>query len=328
MVMSSIAGVMGSLASGLAKGIASGSETPASASDVLENAGIKSSMQGVNPPPAGSAEQPIQTQGAAKPSLTQSLTDLASKSASDVLTGVATQGVNAATDKLVGHLFGDPLVRQAKREGKATKAYGETAYPGTNVWDKLGAAGASAGAVGTASAATALQDKQFKQQKELTKMQLENQKEIAGITAATSRLNTKDQVYSQNAQLQGELDEREARINKIYSENAEIQSRTDLNREQKINLMAQRGLISAQTKGQLLSNKNIPLEGAVKLEQAKVIRYGQGKAGDTYSFGQQLSAPDGSTYTDEILKDVHGFYNREHSVHKNSNGVNGSMSRK
>lgn len=325
MVMSSIAGVMGSLASGLAKGIASGSETPASARAVLEDAGIKSSMQGVNPPPPGSAEQPIETQGAAKPSLTQSLTDLASKSASDVLTGVATQGVNAATSHLVDNLFGDPLVRQAKSQGKAAKVYGETAYPGTNVWDKLGAAGASSGAAAAASAATNLQDKQFKQQKELTKMQLDNQKEIAGITAATSRLNTKDQVYSQNAQLQGVLDEREAHINKLYSENAEIQSRTDLNREQKINLMARRGLISAQTKGQLLNNDNIPLEGAIKLQEASNLRYGNGTPVNAIQSGRHI--------TDDLLSgddpvSLYQHYKHQLNVHKNSNGVNGSMSRK
>ncbi|KZQ48289.1 hypothetical protein [Klebsiella aerogenes] len=323
MVMSSIAGVMGSLASGLAKGIASGSETPASASDVLENAGIKSSMQGVNPPPAGNAEQPIQTQGAAKPSLTQSLTDLASKSASDVLTGVATQGVNAATSHLVDNLFGDPLVRQAKSQGKAAKVYGETAYPGTNVWDKLGAAGASSGAAAAASAATNLQDKQFKQQKELTKMQLENQKDIAGIAATTSRLNTKDQVYSQNAQLTGIMEEREARIQKTYNEAYEIATRSDINREQKINIMHQRGLIDSQTQGQLLNNKNIPLTGDLIKQNTQNARYGSSMPG---ALSKDLINLGGDAY--DGLIDSYQHWRHQNDVHSNSNGVNGSMSRK
>src|SRR5260221_598772 len=55
-------------------------------------------------------------------------------------------------------------------------------------------------------------DAGFKNQKELTKMQLDNQKEIAemqnetqkeiaSIQSATSRQNTKDQVYAQNEML-------------------------------------------------------------------------------------------------------------------------------
>src|SRR5204862_7390020 len=41
----------------------------------------------------------------------------------------------------------------------------------------------------------------FRSQKEIAEMQNETQKEIAGIQSATSRQNTKDQVYAQNEML-------------------------------------------------------------------------------------------------------------------------------
>src|SRR5438067_10171870 len=57
-------------------------------------------------------------------------------------------------------------------------------------------------------------DAGFENQKELTKMQLDNQKEIAGIQSATSRQNTKDQVYEKNEMLAYRSEER-------FSRNAE-----------------------------------------------------------------------------------------------------------
>src|SRR5437667_265044 len=66
----------------------------------------------------------------------------------------------------------------------------------------------------------------FENQKELTKMQLDNQKEIAemqnetqkeiaGIHSATSRQNTKDQVYAQNEMLAYQQKESTARVASI-----------------------------------------------------------------------------------------------------------------
>src|SRR5205807_4932305 len=66
-------------------------------------------------------------------------------------------------------------------------------------------------------------DAGFENQKELTKMQLDNQKEIAemqneiqkeiaGIQSATSRQNTKDQVYAQNEMLAYQQKESTARV--------------------------------------------------------------------------------------------------------------------
>src|SRR5687767_9477614 len=49
-------------------------------------------------------------------------------------------------------------------------------------------------------------------QKEIAEMQNETQKEIAGIQSATSRQNTKDQVYAQNEMLAYQQKESTARV--------------------------------------------------------------------------------------------------------------------
>src|SRR5262249_57438856 len=52
-------------------------------------------------------------------------------------------------------------------------------------------------------------------QKEIAEMQNETQKEIAGIQSATSRQNTKDQVYAQNEMLAYQQKESTARVASI-----------------------------------------------------------------------------------------------------------------
>src|SRR5947208_10552822 len=51
--------------------------------------------------------------------------------------------------------------------------------------------------------------------KEIAEMQNETQKEIAGIQSATSRQNTKDQVYAQNEMLAYQQKESTARVASI-----------------------------------------------------------------------------------------------------------------
>src|SRR5256885_2105377 len=81
-------------------------------------------------------------------------------------------------------------------------------------------------------------DAVFKNQKELTKMQLDNQKEIAEmqhethkeiavIQSATSRQNTKDQVYAQNEMLAYQQKESTARV-------ASIMEKTNLSKQQQV----------------------------------------------------------------------------------------------
>src|SRR5262252_5409520 len=59
--------------------------------------------------------------------------------------------------------------KSAADQGKDTRAYLAAAFPELNAWERAGADASSAGMV----------DAGFENQKELTKMQLDNQKEIA-----------------------------------------------------------------------------------------------------------------------------------------------------
>src|SRR5256886_1738032 len=56
---------------------------------------------------------------------------------------------------------------------------------------------------------------QLDNQKEIAEMQNETQEEIAGIQSATSRQNTKDQVYAQNEMLAYQQKESTARVTTI-----------------------------------------------------------------------------------------------------------------
>src|SRR5437773_12324682 len=63
--------------------------------------------------------------------------------------------------------------------------------------------------------------------KEIAEMQNETQKEIAGIQSATSRQNTKDQVYAQNEMLAYQQKESTARV-------ASIMENTNLSKQQHV----------------------------------------------------------------------------------------------
>src|SRR5205814_2953504 len=67
---------------------------------------------------------------------------------------------------------------------------------------------------------------QLDNQKEIAEMQNETQKEIAGIQSATSRQNTKDQVYAQNEMLAYQQKESTARVASIM-ENTNLSKRSE-----------------------------------------------------------------------------------------------------
>src|SRR5690606_33269752 len=64
-------------------------------------------------------------------------------------------------------------------------------------------------------------------EKEITETQNDTQKEIAGIQSATSRQNTKDQVYAQNEMLAYQQKESTARV-------ASIMENTNLSKQQQV----------------------------------------------------------------------------------------------
>src|SRR5207245_9829318 len=70
-------------------------------------------------------------------------------------------------------------------------------------------------------------------------MQNETQKEIAGIQSATSRQNTKDQVYAQNEMLAYQQKESTARV-------ASIMENTNLSKQQQVSEIMRQMLTQAQ----------------------------------------------------------------------------------
>src|SRR5256886_45491 len=82
------------------------------------------------------------------------------------------------------------------------------------------------------------------------KMQNETQKEIAGIQSATSRQNTKDQVYAQNEMLAYQQKESTARV-------ASIMENTNLSKQQQVSEIMRKMLTQAQTAGQYFTNDQI-----------------------------------------------------------------------
>src|SRR5260221_574340 len=81
---------------------------------------------------------------------------------------------------------------------------------------------------------------QLDNQKEIAEMQNETQKEIAGIQSATSRQNTKDQVYAQNEMLAYQQKESTARV-------ASIMENTNLSKQQQVSEIMRQMLTQAQT---------------------------------------------------------------------------------
>src|SRR5262249_52406977 len=86
--------------------------------------------------------------------------------------------------------------------------------------------------------------------KEIAEMQNETQKEIAGIQSATSRQNTKDQVYAQNEMLAYQQKESTARV-------ASIMENTNLSKQQQVSEIMRQMLTQAQTAGQYFTNDQI-----------------------------------------------------------------------
>src|SRR5438046_2653111 len=119
----------------------------------MGDAGIKSAIQGSNVPNPDEAV-PSFVSGAM------------AKAGKGLLEGTLQAGTSAVSDKLLGLVgLGG---KSAADKGKDTRDYLAAAFPELNAWERAGADASSAGMV----------DAGFENQKELTKMQLDNQKEI------------------------------------------------------------------------------------------------------------------------------------------------------
>src|SRR6476659_6771615 len=191
----------------------------------MGDAGIKSAIQGSNVPNPDEAV-PSFVSGAM------------AKAGKGLLEGTLQAGTSDVSDKLLDLVgLGG---KSAADKGKDTRDYLAAAFPELNAWERAGADASSAGMV----------DAGFENQKELTKMHLDNQKEIAGIQSATSRQNTKDQVYAQNEMLAYQQKESTARV-------ASIRENTNLSKQQQVSEIMRQMLTQAQTAGQYFTNDQI-----------------------------------------------------------------------
>src|SRR5476651_605205 len=177
----------------------------------MGDAGIKSAIQGSNVPNPDEAV-PSFVSGAM------------AKAGKGLLEGTLQAGTSAVSDKLLDLVgLGG---KSAADKGKDTRDYLAAAFPELNAWERAGADASSAG------------------------MQKETQKEIAGIQSATSRQNTKDQVYAQNEMLAYQQKESTARV-------ASIMENTNLSKQQQVSEIMRQMLTQAQTAGQYFTNDQI-----------------------------------------------------------------------
>src|SRR2546430_540430 len=110
------------------------------------------------------------------------------------------------------------------------------------------------------------------------------QKEIAGIQSATSRQNTKDQVYAQNEMLAYQQKESTARV-------ASIMENTNLSKQQQVSEIMRQMLTQAQTAGQYFTNdqikemtRKVSAEVDLVHQQTQNQRYGSSHIGATVFF--------------------------------------------
>src|SRR6266704_48160 len=192
----------------------------------MGDAGIKSAIQGSNVPNPDEAV-PSFVSGAM------------AKAGKGLLEGTLHAGTSAVSDKLID------LVRlggkSAADKGKDTRDYLAAAFPERNAWARAGADASSAGMV----------DAGFENQKGLTKMQLDNQKE------STARV-------------------------------ASIRENTNLSKQQQVSEIMRQMLTQAQTAGQYFTNdqikemtRKVSAEVDLVHQQTQNQRYGSSHIGAT-----------------------------------------------
>src|SRR5579864_908361 len=200
----------------------------------MGDAGINSAIQGSNVPNPDEAV----------PSFVSGAMANAGKG---LLEGTLQAGTSAVSDKLLDLVgLGG---RSAADKGKDTRDYLAAAFPALNAWERAGADASSAGMV----------DAGFENQKELTKMQLDNQKEMFA--------------YQQK--------ESTARV-------ASIMENTNLSKQQQVSEIMRQMLTQAQTAGQYFTNdqikemtRKVSAEVDLVHQQTQNQRYGSSHIGVT-----------------------------------------------
>src|SRR5579875_683925 len=209
------------------------------------DAGIKSAIQGSNVPNPDEAVPSFVSVAMAK-------------AGKGLLDGTLQAGTSAVSDKLLDLVgLGG---KSAADKGKDTRDHLAAAFPELNAWERAGADASSAGMVDAG---------------------LEHQKELTGIQSATSRQNTKDQVYAQNEMLAYQQKESTARV-------ASIMENTNLSKQQQVSEIMRQMLTQAQTAGQYFTNdqikemtRKVSAEVDLVHQQTQNQRYGSSHIGAT-----------------------------------------------
>lgn len=220
-----------------------------------QDAGIQSAIQGSNVP-NGQIPAPTQTGG-----VMSDAKNMIKNAGKDLLDGVMTAGSDRIKQALVDKLSGN----DAKKQGQATRDYLAAAFPELNAWERAGAGASGAGLESSGqNQQKELMRMQLDTQKDIAKMQMHNNLQIAGIQSATSRENTKDSVYAQNEMLKFNQQESQARVESILAN-------TDLTAKQATHEIMRMALTRAQETGQHLTNSQImALEKKVYAEIGKI----------------------------------------------------------
>lgn len=264
--------VVGGIASALAGGAASklfGSNkqqqnTPESnglATDAnvvgMGDSGIRSAIQGSNTPAPGELPNGVQTSG-----VMADAKNMIQNAGKALLDGTIQAGSDKVKQAMLDKLIGG---NDAKKQGNATRDYLAAAFPELNAWERAGAGASGAGqTTDTINQQKELMRMQLDNQKDIAKMQMKNNLDIAGIQSATSRENTRDQVYAQNEMLKFNQQESQARVESILAN-------TDLTAKQATHEIMRMALTRAQETGQHLTNSQImALEKKVYAEIGKI----------------------------------------------------------
>lgn len=264
--------VVGGIASALAGGAASklfGSNkqqqnTPESnglATDAnvvgMGDSGIRSAIQGSNTPAPGELPNGVETSG-----VMADAKNMIKNAGKSLLDGTIQAGSDKVKQAMLDMLIGG---NDAKDRGKATRDYLAAAFPELNAWERAGAGASTAGLESSAqNQQKEMLRMQLDNQKDIAKMQMKNNLDIAGIQSATSRENTRDQVYAQNEMLKFNQQESQARVESILAN-------TDLTAKQATHEIMRMALTRAQETGQHLTNSQImALEKKVYAEIGKI----------------------------------------------------------
>lgn len=223
----------------------------------MGDSGIRSAIQGSNTPAPGELPNGVQTSG-----VMADAKNMIQNAGKALLDGTIQAGSDKVKQAMLDKLIGG---NDAKRQGNATRDYLAAAFPELNAWERAGAGASGAGqTTDTINQQKELMRMQLDNQKDIAKMQMKNNLDIAGIQSATSRENTRDQVYAQNEMLKFNQQESQARVESILAN-------TDLTAKQATHEIMRMALTRAQETGQHLTNSQImALEKKVYAEIGKI----------------------------------------------------------